>query len=237
MSEIKNAASKKYFNEYRWSTFRASWWDYGSNGAYFVTINLQWRKHFFGYVEGGKMHLSPLGQKAEEIWHLIPEHYPFARLGAFVVMPDHIHGIIIIDKDNGLKETKPAIEETAPDCQDVDDPLSNSDMYFSFLDQIIDAECEAVKAEFAESAGPLDQLQTAEARRGGVTGEHNPMLREDLARLVRWYKGRTTFECRKMNRSFKWQSLYYDIIIPNENAYIAIENYIERNPLNWKVRK
>lgn len=183
------------------------------------------------------MHLSPLGQKAEEIWHLIPEHYPFARLGAFVVMPDHIHGIIIIDKDNGLKETKPAIEETAPDCQDVDDHLSNSDMYFSFLDQIIDAECEAVKAEFAESAGPLDQLQTAEAKRGGVTGEHNPMLREDLARLVRWYKGRTTFECRKMNRSFKWQSLYYDIIIPNENAYIAIENYIERNPLNWKVRK
>ena len=85
-------------NKYRIGSIRASWWDYGWNGAYFITICTHNRIHYFGEVENGKMNLSSLGEAAEKCWYEIPLHFPFVRLGSFVVMPDHVHGIIIIDK-------------------------------------------------------------------------------------------------------------------------------------------
>ena len=89
---------EKFQNKYRIPSARASWWDYGSNAAYFVTICTQNRIHFFGEIEKQTMVLSALGKHAETCWYDIPNHFPFVQLGAFVVMPDHIHGIVIIDK-------------------------------------------------------------------------------------------------------------------------------------------
>jgi len=83
---------------FRSGTARVSWWDYGSNGAYFVTICTKDRIHHFGKIENGIMILSPLGLAAKACWNEIPKHFPFVKLGSFVVMPDHVHGIIIIDK-------------------------------------------------------------------------------------------------------------------------------------------
>ena len=73
-------------------------WDYGWNAAYFVTICTQNRENYFGHIVYGKMHMSEIGQMAEKFWHEIPQHYPFVKSGPFVVMPNHVHGIIIIDK-------------------------------------------------------------------------------------------------------------------------------------------
>ncbi len=89
---------KKYQNKYRIDTTRAQWWNYGWNGAYFITICTKNREHFFGEIVDGKMNLSPLGVIADILWHEIPHHAPFVELGDFVVMPDHIHGILILDK-------------------------------------------------------------------------------------------------------------------------------------------
>jgi REP element-mobilizing transposase RayT len=88
----------KYKNKYRIASARAQWWDYGWNGAYFITICTANREHFFGEVEGGKMNLSAIGHFVNSCWYEIPKHFPFVELGDFVVMPNHIHGIVIIDK-------------------------------------------------------------------------------------------------------------------------------------------
>ena len=69
---------------------------------------------------------------------------------------------------------------------------------------------------------------------GGVTGKHNPMLHENLGRIIRWYKGRVAFEVRKKESSLRWQFLYYDRIIRDEKEYANVENYIRNNPINWK---
>ena len=90
--------SEKYQNKYRIASARAQWWNYSWNGAYFVTICTDNREHFFGEIKGGKMRLSPTGVVADLLWHQIPHHAPFVELGDFVVMPNHIHGIIILDK-------------------------------------------------------------------------------------------------------------------------------------------
>ena len=65
---------------------------------YFVTICTQNRIHYFGEISEGEMQLSQIGEMADKYWHEIPEHFPFVVLDEFVVMPDHIHGIINIDK-------------------------------------------------------------------------------------------------------------------------------------------
>jgi len=87
----------KFQNKYRSESARAQWWDYGWNGAYFITICTKNREHFFGEIQHGKMELSPLGVIADILWHDIPNHVSFVELGDFVVMPNHIHGILILD--------------------------------------------------------------------------------------------------------------------------------------------
>lgn len=88
----------KRYKNFRGGTARAGWWDYSSNAAYFVTMCIKNRKHYFGEVENGSMQLSALGKAAEACWKAIPEHFPFVEIGAFVFMPDHMHGIIFINK-------------------------------------------------------------------------------------------------------------------------------------------
>src|SRR5690606_6294128 len=109
---------KKYQNKYRISSARAPFWDYGWNAAYFVTICTQNRIRWFGEIvetqnfsTPKQIQLSEIGKIAEQCWQEIPGHFPFVKLGAFVIMPDHVHGIVIIDKpDDGRND-----EQTNPD--------------------------------------------------------------------------------------------------------------------------
>lgn len=91
---------EKFKNKYRIPSARLQSWDYGWNGSYFITICTQNRLHYFGEITNGKMQLSEIGKITEKYWHEIPQHFSFVKLGAFVVMPNHIHGIIIIDKND-----------------------------------------------------------------------------------------------------------------------------------------
>jgi REP element-mobilizing transposase RayT len=90
----------KFKNKYRISSARLQTWDYANNGAYFITICTQNRLHFFGTIQNQEMQLSEIGKFAEQYWYEIPNHFPFIELGNFVVMPNHVHGILIIDKMN-----------------------------------------------------------------------------------------------------------------------------------------
>lgn len=94
---------KKFNNKYRIDYARLKNWDYKSNGAYFITICTANREHFFGEIIGNEtskeMNFSKVGMLAEKYWEQIPEHFPFVSLGNFVIMPNHMHGILIINND------------------------------------------------------------------------------------------------------------------------------------------
>lgn len=95
--------SDKFQNKYRIESARLKNWNYGWNASYFVTICTQGRVCFFGNVVDGKdalscVSLSPIGEIANNCWMQIPEHFPFVKLGPHVVMPNHVHGIVVIDK-------------------------------------------------------------------------------------------------------------------------------------------
>ncbi len=71
--------------------------DYGSPGAYFVTIVTYQHEKLFGVIEKEVVTLNPIGVVVQKTWLEIPEHFPETSLSAFVVMPNHLHGIIIIN--------------------------------------------------------------------------------------------------------------------------------------------
>jgi len=95
---------EKFQNKYRIQSTRLQNWDYGWNAAYFVTICTKNREFFFGDVVDGEMQLSEIEQLAHKYWMEIPEHFPFVILDEFVVMPNHVHGIVVINKDDDSRE-------------------------------------------------------------------------------------------------------------------------------------
>ncbi|GBD27454.1 hypothetical protein HRbin30_02801 [bacterium HR30] len=77
-------------------SIRLKGYDYSQDGAYFVTIVTQDRACLFGQVVDGEMRLNELGTIVWATWHDLPRHYPNVDLDAFVVMPNHVHGIIVL---------------------------------------------------------------------------------------------------------------------------------------------
>ncbi len=185
--------TNKFQNKYRIPSARLKNWDYGANGAYFITICTQNRDHFFGEIIEKQFIASEIGTLAEKYWMEIPQHFPFVELGNFVVMPNHVHGILIIDKNGGF-----------------------------------------VDGGFVETR-LIASLPTPKI--GGITGENNPMIQDNISRIIRWYKGRCSFEMRKIHADFGWQSRFHDHIIRNAPEWERIQTYIENNPMNWTEDK
>ena len=190
----------KYKNKYRIPTNRLQGYDYGSNGCYSVTICTKNRNHYFGEIVNGEMNnvetrliaslrATEMGKIAEKFWLEIPNHFPFVILDQYVVMPNHIHGILIFNKNDDVK---------ACDCRDA-----------------------------------INRVSTDEtAKIGGITGNNNPMLHTNLGRVIRWFKGRVSFECRSYI-DFAWQERFHDSIIRDDNGLNNMRKYIFYNPQNW----
>ena len=178
-----------YQNRYRIEPARLKEWDYSSKGYYYITICTKNRIHHFGRINNGKLELSEIGRLAHKYWMEIPDHFPNSQLDKFVIMPNHIHGIIAIDNDKS--------QRLVPD---------------------------------GYTTG-----------QGGLTGNNNPMHHQSISTIIRWYKGRCTFEINKRDNKiidttttlFRWHPRFYDHIIRTGKDLIRIRTYIQNNPKNW----
>ena len=120
--------TEKFQNKYRIKSTRLQDWDYGSNAAYFVTICTQNREHYFGEITNGIMQLSEIGYMANKYWSEIPKHFPFVELDEFVIMPNHVHGIIVINKPDDGKpndERSPILNNNSQ-CRDTKSCVSTN---------------------------------------------------------------------------------------------------------------
>jgi REP element-mobilizing transposase RayT len=75
-------------------------YDYASPGAYFVTICVRERECALGDVVDGEMALSDAGHIVQACWDDLPNHYPHVQLDVFVIMPNHVHGVIVLVDDD-----------------------------------------------------------------------------------------------------------------------------------------
>jgi len=76
---------------------RLSGWDYSSESVYFITICCNEKQQYLGRIYNNKVELSEIGMVASQYWVEIPYHYPHVKLDEFVIMPNHIHGLLILD--------------------------------------------------------------------------------------------------------------------------------------------
>ncbi len=83
----------------RKSSPRLKGFDYSQPGAYFVTIcTAQWIC-LFGEINDDRMVLNPLGEVVQRAWADVPNHYPYVTIDDFIIMPNHVHGIVILLED------------------------------------------------------------------------------------------------------------------------------------------
>jgi len=88
-------------------SIRLKEYDYTQPSGYFVTVVTYHRDSLFGEIVNEEVQLNGMGIIADECWHAIPKHFPNVELGAYVVMPNHVHGIIVINESVGAQHAAP----------------------------------------------------------------------------------------------------------------------------------
>ncbi len=225
---------EKFQNKYRIPSARAQWWDYGWNGAYFITICTTKRAHYFGEIVNGKMNLSPAGVIADILWHEIPNHSPFVELGDFVVMPNHVHGILILNKpDRGT-----GVGDRDRQNQDGDE---RDAIYHDVIDRDVETghalslqqqptqQRTPQQTENAtdESSQPLPDEQTIAQTRFQNIGKNT------VSSIIGSYKSAVTKHANRLALPHGWQTRFHDRIIRDDAEYQRISDYIVSNPDNW----
>jgi putative transposase len=101
----------KRFNNYeekRRRSIRLAEYNYSDVGAYFVNICIRDRKSILGHIRNGDVDLSTIGEITHQCWKEIPNHFPNVELDAFIIMPNHLHGILILtDHCRGVQLNAP----------------------------------------------------------------------------------------------------------------------------------
>jgi REP element-mobilizing transposase RayT len=92
--------------EFRIPSARLAEYDYNQPGFYFVTICTKDKKFYFGKIVDYEMVLNDIGKMAQKFWLEIPEHFPHVQLDEFIIMPNHVHGIIYITERISPVETQ-----------------------------------------------------------------------------------------------------------------------------------
>jgi REP-associated tyrosine transposase len=82
-------------------SIRLRGYNYTRPGWYFLTVSAHGKEHVFGEIDGWDMRLNDFGRIVTECWNELPQHYPHLRLHEFVVMPNHVHGIVELLEEVG----------------------------------------------------------------------------------------------------------------------------------------
>ena len=225
-----------YKNKYRSATARAQWWDYTRDAAYFVTICTQDRAPVFGAVRNGEMHLSDIGHAAQACWDSIPDHFVFATSGAFVVMPNHVHGILILDH-NGTDRR--VVNDGGDHAGMVGDGMMGDGPDAVGSGAVVSV---AVGTLHATSNPATPIIPPADISEPPSPPKNERMATispkpGSLSTIIRSYKSAVTKMVRPAHPHFGWQTRFHDHIIRDGRAYERIEQYIIANPMQWDQDK
>jgi len=208
-------------------SIRLKGYDYSQAGAYFITICTQDRACLFGKVVNGEMQLNDAGRMVLAEWNMLPERFPHVVLDAFVVMPNHVHGIVVI--------TNPAPDDTATTAPTI--------VGAGLVSAPNAGPMSAPNAGpmSAPNDGPMSAPNDGATTR--TTMRTTTRVVPTLGDIVGAFKSRVTVEyIRGVKTSgwppFRgrlWQRNYYEHIIRNERALNAIRQYIIENPRRWQM--
>ena len=164
------------------------------------------------------MVLNEIGKIADEEWMKLPERFPNLELDAFQVMPNHIHGILVI-KPVG------AGPAPAPNNTGIDDASNNS----GIDDTPNNTGFENNNDDNRAGASPAPTITITI---GNIIGAYKSLVANRCLRLFNAKQESGDVHRNEMMGKL-WQRNYYEHIIRNERSYSAIAKYIVSNPQNW----
>ena len=176
------------------------------------------------------MEFSPTGVIADILWHEIPHHASYVQLGNFVVMPNHIHGILILNNPDIPKEN---ISEGNIEEGRIGDRLDpKNDSPGNHLDAPVQTLHATSQEHLQKHLQDYPQPPTKNPQMAKISPKSN-----SISTIIRSYKSATTKHAHRLGFDFEWQTRFYDIIIRNEISFQNISNYIKNNPAKWKEDK
>ena len=202
-------SDSKYKDKYRIPSARAAWHDY-DGGSYFITICTKYREHDFGEIEDGKMILSEIGTYTQKCIEEITQHNPYAEIPLHVIMPNHLHLIIVIDYD-----------KTPHDKRIVDVVTTPVETF--------------PETSHNETTAKETFQETSLQRKTPI--ERATEMQSWLSVVIRQFKQSITRYAHENNIDFAWQTRFHDHIIRDNDEMNGITNYIENNIANWKQDK
>jgi len=197
-------------------SIRFSGYDYSNCGSYYVTIATHLRKAIFGKIVNNEIKLNRYGQIAYDQWFKTGQLRAGVMLyeDEFVVMPNHIHGIIHIDNPD---------ETTANDCDDLSIEKSGI--------SIVGAQRRCAPTRDIAN----DHGSCASGHESSI--KNIKVVPHSLGAIVRAYKSAVTYAIHalpNLSHTPVWQRNYYEHIIANEWDYQTIVEYIVFNPAKWQ---
>ena len=188
-------------------------YDYSKPGWYFITICTYKKDRIFGEIVNNRILLNDIGRLVKDEWIRTTQIRKNVSLDEFVIMPNHMHGIIVINETTGT---------VGAHCNV---PLQNRDVSRTHCSDagehpnIIGAHCNV----------PLQQTEFQYEQFGKST-------KNSIPTIIKLFKSATTRHINEYRRTPGvpvWQRNYYEHIIRDENELNTIRKYIIENPLNW----
>jgi len=224
-------------DKYRIESIRLQGYDYSQPGAYFITIVTHNRQCLFGNIVDGEMMLNEFGVLVKNEWLKTGIIRPNIVIDAFVVMPNHLHGILIItgnDDGRGFRGGG-----------DGRDTLQRVSTTKSEMESDTKSDMESDTKSDMESNMESDMESNMESDMESDTGMGTKTMEQfgkpttnSIPTIVRLFKSTTTKQINQLRQTPMqplWQRNYYEHIIRNEIELNRIRQYIIDNPKKWKT--
>ena len=202
---------------HRRRSVRLQGYDYSRSGAYYVTLCTQDRACLFGEVVDGDMQVNDAGRMVSEAWHALPDRFPAIDLDAFVIMPNHIHGVVMITNDAMIVDDNNVVGAGLVPAHAV---VPAHDVVLSDDGSIVgtsDHDVVPVNTRATTRVAPT---------LGHVIGVYKSVVTVQYVRAVNTH-GWPRFQKRL------WQRNYYEHVMRSAESLNRIRQYILNNPRDW----
>jgi REP element-mobilizing transposase RayT len=172
-------------------------------------------EHYFGEIGDSKqIELSEIGQFANQCWSEIPLHFPFVILDAFVIMPNHVHGIVMIEKPYSGNCNQTIVNQNGGKFKNVE-TQNFASLHSSYP---------SLPSSYP-SLPSSDPIKKSKNQFGPQS--------QNLGSIIRGYKTGVKKFTTMNNIDFAWHPRFHDHIIRSKESFNRIRNYIINNPSNW----
>jgi putative transposase len=204
-------------------SIRLQGYDYSQAGAYFITICTHNRECLFGKITDGRMKINDAGRMIQSVWEDMPPRFDGVELDTFNVMPNHIHGIMVLTPRRGESCIRPSYNHIRPS------PVKRPN------------HCPSDEHSINDGTG--DHM--ADHKGGDHKDRPYGTLPGTVGRIIQAFKSITTHQytvgAKKLGwPSFQgklWQRNYWEHIVRNETELNRIREYIINNPAQWESDK